>query len=116
MDAWQQSLRASIYTRSRGSATGFVWNLIGAIGNFLVFTVIFAPPVRARQPRVGNIYGYGIFLCEDMVAWGLFVDIVHGDAGQPAAIVMQFWFWLTPFVDPIAAMPELVAVDSMVHP
>ena len=149
--------------------------------------------MRARLPGVGDIYGYGIFLCSGVFAWGLFVEIVqrgagmfieHGnllkkasfpksslpvivvlsalvnfavafgifmvflvvtgrfpgwvalaaipivallvafatglatflgtlnvysrDVGQAVTILMQFWFWLTPIVYPIAAVPEFV--------
>ena len=187
------SVAREFQVRSRGSALGFVWNLIGPIGNVVVFTVIFGQVMRARLPGVGDIYGYGIFLCAGAFAWGLFVEIVqrgvgmfieHGnllkkasfpksslpvivvlsalvnfavafgifiaflvltgrfpgwvaltaipvvallvvfatglatflgtlnvysrDVGQAVTIVMQFWFWLTPIVYPIAAVPEFV--------
>jgi hypothetical protein len=32
--------------------------------------------------RVGDIYGYGIFLCAGAFAWGLFVEIVQRGAGM----------------------------------
>ena len=187
------SVSREFQVRSRGSALGFVWNLLGPIGNVVVFTVIFAQVMRARLPGVGDIYGYGIFLCSGVFAWGLFVEIVqrgagmfieHGnllkkasfpksslplivvlsalvnfavafgifvvflfitgrfpgwvvlaaipvvallvafatglatflgtlnvysrDVGQAVPILMQFWFWLTPIVYPIAAVPEFV--------
>ena len=35
------SVAREFQVRSRGSALGFVWNLIGPIGNVVVFTVIF---------------------------------------------------------------------------
>jgi len=187
------SVAREFQVRSRGSALGFVWNLIGPIGNVVVFTVIFAQVMRARLPGVGDIFGYGIFLCSGVFAWGLFVEIVqrgvgmfieHGnllkkasfpksslplivvlsalvnfavafgvfivflvvtgrfpgwvalsaipviallvvfatglatflgtlnvysrDVGQAVTVLMQFWFWLTPIVYPIAAVPEFV--------
>jgi len=187
------SVAREFQVRSRGSALGFVWNLIGPIGNVVVFTIIFAQVMRARLPGVGDIFGYGIFLCSGVFAWGLFVEIVqrgvgmfieHGnllkkasfpksslplivvlsalvnfavafgvfmvflvvtgrfpgwvalsaipviallvvfatglatflgtlnvysrDVGQAVTILMQFWFWLTPIVYPIAAVPDFV--------
>ena len=177
--------------RYRGSALGFVWNLIGPIGTVVIFTVVFSQVMRARLPGVGDVYGYGIHVCAGVFAWGLFVEIVqrglgmfieHGnllkktnfpkstlplivvlsalvnfavsfviflaflaltnrfpgwialsaipiiilliafaaglgtflgtlnvfsrDVGQAVTVLLQFWFWLTPIVYPISALPE----------
>jgi lipopolysaccharide transport system permease protein len=177
--------------RYRGSALGFLWNLIGPIGSVVIFTVVFAQVMRARLPGVGDVYGYGIYLCAGVFAWGLFVEIVQRglvmfiengnlikktnfpksslplivilsgltnfaiafgifvvflgltnrfpglvaisaipviavlvafaaglgillgtlnvffrDIGQAVTVLLQFWFWLTPIVYPVAALPD----------
>jgi lipopolysaccharide transport system permease protein len=71
------SVARDFQLRYRGSALGFLWNLIGPIGSVIIFTVVFAQVMRARLPGVGDIYGYGIYLCAGVFAWGLFVEIVQ---------------------------------------
>src|SRR5206468_730835 len=187
------SVAREFQLRYRGSTLGFVWNLIGPLGTVIIFTVVFAQVMRARLPGVDDTYGYGIFLCAGILAWGLFAEIVqrglgmfieHGnllkksnfprsslplivvltalvnfavafgiylaflvvtgrfpgwmaiaaipviallvafagslailfgtlnvffrDIGQAITVLMQFWFWLTPIVYPVTALPEFV--------
>jgi lipopolysaccharide transport system permease protein len=54
------------------------------------------------------------------IGLGLTLAIVHvffRDVGQFMVIVLQFWFWLTPIVYPIAALPEyaqqIIALNPM---
>ena len=185
------SVSREFQLRYRGSAMGFLWNLIGPLGTVIIFTVVFAQVMRARLPGVDDVYGYGIYLCAGVLAWGLFAEIVqrglgmfieHGnllkksnfprsslplivvltalvnfaiafgiylaflgvtgrfpgwislagipvvallvvlasgigillgtlnvffrDIGQAANVFLQFWFWLTPIVYPVSALPD----------
>jgi len=63
--------------RYRGSALGFLWNLIQPIGTVFIFTVVFAQIMQARLAGVSDVYGYGIYLCSGMFVWGMFGEIVQ---------------------------------------
>jgi lipopolysaccharide transport system permease protein len=195
------SVSREFQLRYRGSTLGFVWNLIGPLGTVIIFTVVFAQVMRARLPGVDDIYGYGIYLCAGVLAWGLFAEIVqrglgmfieHGnllkkssfprsslplivvltalvnfavafgvflaflalsgrfpgwiaiaaipviavlvafaaglgvlfgtmnvffrDIGQAITILLQFWFWLTPIVYPVTALPEFLREWLVLNP
>jgi lipopolysaccharide transport system permease protein len=70
-----------------------------------VFFTLF--PVLALQ--IALSVGLGVLLA--------IVNVFFRDVGQLMAIVLQFWFWLTPIVYPIAALPEyaqqIVALNPM---
>jgi lipopolysaccharide transport system permease protein len=178
-------------SRYRGSALGFVWNILHPLGTVVIFTVIFAQVMRARLPGVDDIYAYGVYLCAGLFSWNLFAEIVQRclsvfvdngnmlkkasfpksslplivvlsallnfaiafgifmlfllftgrfpgvvvltaipvlailltlaaglgiflgtlnvflrDVGQAVNVALSFWFWLTPIVYPIQALPE----------
>lgn len=195
------SVAREFQLRYRGSALGFLWNLISPLGTIIIFTVVFAQVMRARLPGVEDVYGYGIYLCAGVLSWGLFSEIVqrglgmfieHGnllkkasfprsslplivvlaavgnfaiafgifisflvitgrfpgwvfaavipiiallvalatglailfgtlnvffrDIGPATTIVLQFWFWLTPIVYPLTAIPEFAQRWLAINP
>jgi homopolymeric O-antigen transport system permease protein len=198
-------VRASVWrefqARYRGSALGFLWNILQPLGTVVIFTVIFAQVMRARLPGVEDIYGYGIYLCSGLFAWNLFAEIVQRclsvfvdngnmlkkanfpksslplivvlsaslnfaiafgifllfllltgrfpgfvvltalpvvaillllaaglgvflgtlnvflrDVGQAVNVGLSFWFWLTPIVYPVHALPEFARLWLSVNP
>ena len=105
------SVAREFHARSRGSALGFVWNLIGPIGNVIVFTVIFAQVMHARLPGVGDVWGYGIFLCSGIFAWGLFVEIVQRGAGM----FIEHGNLLKKASFPKSSLPVIVVLSALVN-
>jgi lipopolysaccharide transport system permease protein len=67
-------------------------------GNFPGFIFFLALPVLAVQALFSM--GLGIVL-------GV-LNVFFRDVGQLFAIVLQFWFWLTPIVYPMSIVPESV--------
>lgn len=76
------SVQREFQLKYTGSALGVAWNLIGPLGTVVIFTVIFAQLMQTRLPGVGDIYGYGIYLCAGLFAWNLFVEVVQRGLGM----------------------------------
>lgn len=185
------SVRREFQQKYRNSLLGAAWTVLNPLAMITVYTVIFAQVMRMRLPGVDSTFGYGIYLCAGILAWGLFSEIVSRcqtvfldngnllkkisfpriclplivilgallnfaiifalfvgflvlsgnfpgwvalaalpvlaiqvmlavglgmiigvlnvffrDVGQFFAIVLQFWFWLTPIVYPLAILPD----------
>ena len=88
-----------------------MWNLIGPIGNVVVFTVILAQVMHARLPGVGDVWGYGIFLCSGIFTWGLFVEIVQRGAGM----FIEHGNLLKKASFPKSSLPVIVVLSALVN-
>src|SRR5437773_11009131 len=97
--------------RYRGYALGFLWNLIGPIGSVVIFTVVFAQVMRARLPGVGDVYGYGIYLCAGVFAWGLFVEIVQ----RGLVMFIEHGNLLKKTNFPKSTLPLIVVLSALVN-
>jgi lipopolysaccharide transport system permease protein len=105
------SVARDFQLRYRGSALGFVWTLIGPIGNVVIFTVVFAQVMRARLPGVGDVYAYGIYLCAGVFAWGLFVEIVQRGLGM----FIEHGNLLKKASFPKSSLPVIVVLSALVN-
>jgi lipopolysaccharide transport system permease protein len=83
-------------------------NFAVAFGIYLAFLV-----VTGRFP--GWVVAAAIPVVALLVAFAAGLAILFGtlnvffrDIGQAATVLLQFWFWLTPIVYPVTALPEFV--------
>jgi lipopolysaccharide transport system permease protein len=105
------SVARDFQLRYRGSALGFVWNLIGPIGNVVIFTVVFAQVMRARLPGISDVYAYGIYVCAGAFAWGLFVEIVQRGLGM----FIEHGNLLKKATFPKSSLPLIVVLSALVN-
>jgi lipopolysaccharide transport system permease protein len=73
--------------------------------------VIFAQVMHARLPGVGDVWGYGIFLCSGIFAWGLFVEIVQRGAGM----FIEHGNLLKKASFPKSSLPVIVVLSALVN-
>jgi lipopolysaccharide transport system permease protein len=83
-------------------------NFMLIAGLFLVFLLI-----MGRWPGWVILSVVPLFILQSMLALGLGValgalNVFFRDIGQVVGIVLQFWFWLTPIIYPVASLPQVV--------
>lgn len=86
-----------------------------ALANFLIIFGIFTAFLVVLGLFPGWVYLALIPLLLLQVGFALGLGMIAGvlnvffrDVGQFFTVVLQFWFWLTPIVYPVAALPESV--------
>jgi lipopolysaccharide transport system permease protein len=91
-------------------------NFLMAFGIYLGFLVVIG-----RFPGWIAIYAVPIVLVITLFAVGLGIllgtaNVFFRDLGPAVPIVLQFWFWLTPIVYPVSAVPAFVKSWFEVNP
>jgi lipopolysaccharide transport system permease protein len=97
--------------RYRGSALGFLWNLIQPLGTVFIFTVVFAQIMQARLPGVNDVYGYGVFLCSGMFVWGMFGEIVQ----RGLNMFIDFGNMLKKSSFPRSSVPVIIVLSALLN-
>jgi lipopolysaccharide transport system permease protein len=97
--------------RYRGSALGFLWNLIQPIGTVVIFTVVFAQVMQARLAGVDSIYGYGVYLCSGMFVWAMFAEIVQ----RGLNMFIDFGNMLKKASFPRSSVPLIVVLSALLN-
>jgi lipopolysaccharide transport system permease protein len=97
--------------RYRGSALGFLWNLIQPIGTVFIFTVVFAQVMRARIAGVDDVYGYGVYLCAGMFVWGMFAEIVQ----RGLNMFIDFGNMLKKASFPRSSVPVIIVLSALLN-
>jgi lipopolysaccharide transport system permease protein len=94
-------------------------NFVLIFSLFLLFLLL-----SGRFPGWSIVAFLPLLLIQQMGALGAGVvlgtlNVFFRDVGQIAGIVLQFWFWLTPIVYPLSALPEnvrfLIGLNPMTH-
>lgn len=70
------SVKREFQLKYRNSLLGAAWTVFNPLAQILVYTLIFSQVMQARMPGVDSAYGYGIYLCAGIFAWGLFAEII----------------------------------------
>lgn len=81
-------------------------NFLIIFGLFTLFLVVFG-----AFPGVVYLAVFPVLLIQILFSVGLGItlgvlNVFFRDVGQLFAVVLQFWFWLTPVVYPVAILPE----------
>lgn len=97
--------------RYRGTALGFVWNLIQPIGTVFIFTVVFAQVMQARLAGINDIYGYGVYLCSGMFVWGMFAEIVQ----RGLNMFIDFGNMLKKASFPRSSVPLIIVLSALLN-
>lgn len=69
------SIQREFQARYRNSLLGATWSILNPLALIAVYTVVFSQIMRARLPGLDSTFGYSIFLCAGLIAWGLFAEI-----------------------------------------
>ena len=91
-------------------------NFLIIFGIFVVFLAI-----TGRFPG-WNILGYiPLLLIQQGFALGLGIflgslNVFFRDIGQLVGIILQFWFWFTPIIYPVSALPESIRKFIFLNP
>jgi len=69
------SVRREFQAKYLNSLLGVAWTVIQPLSMIVVYTIIFSQIMRAKLPGVDSSFGYSIYLCAGILAWGLFSEI-----------------------------------------
>ncbi len=69
------SIQREFQARYRNSLLGATWSVLNPLAMIAVYTVVFSQIMRARLPGLDSTFGYSIFLCAGLIAWGFFSEI-----------------------------------------
>ncbi|MET0322718.1 MAG: ABC transporter permease [Duganella sp.] len=69
------SVRRDFQARYRNTMLGAAWAILQPLAMIVVYTVIFSQVMHARLPGDVGRFGYSIYLCAGVLAWGLFAEI-----------------------------------------
>ncbi len=70
------SVKREFQAKYLNSLLGVTWTVIQPLSMIVVYTIIFSQIMRAKLPGVESSFGYSIYLCAGILAWGLFGEIV----------------------------------------
>jgi lipopolysaccharide transport system permease protein len=70
------SVKREFQAKYSNAILGALWSLLSPLAMIVVYTVIFAGVMHNRLPGVQSRFGYSIYLCAGILAWGLFAEIV----------------------------------------
>jgi len=96
---------------------------IAATLNFIIvaslFLVVLA--VLGRWPGWSLLAALPILVSQSLLGLGLgmltgTLNAFYRDVGQAMAVILQFWFWLTPIVYPLAIVPEALRGAFQLNP
>jgi len=69
------SVQREFQSKYRNTMLGAVWTVLNPLAMILVYTLIFSQVMQSRLPGDASRYGYSIYLCAGVLAWGLFAEI-----------------------------------------
>ncbi len=98
-----------------------------AIGSAIVTNLALLAVILVILPFLGIVPGLGllwllplmVLTCALAAGIGLFfgtLNVFVRDVGQVVAVVLQFWFWITPIVYPIDVVPEGFRATLAINP
>lgn len=70
------SVKREFQLKYRNSLLGAAWTVLNPLALIIVYTIVFSQVMRVRLPDIDSTFGYGIYLCAGIFAWGLFAEIV----------------------------------------
>lgn len=70
------SVKREFQAKYSNSILGIAWTVIQPLAMIVVYTVIFSQIMRSKLPGVDSVFGYSIYLCAGVIAWGFFSEVV----------------------------------------
>lgn len=69
------SVKREFQSKYRNTMLGAAWTVLSPLAMILVYTLIFSQVMKNRLPGNASEYGYSIYLCAGVLAWGMFAEI-----------------------------------------
>ncbi|WP_236238066.1 ABC transporter permease [Pseudomonas faucium] len=70
------SVKREFQSKYTNSMLGVAWTFMQPLAMIVVYTVIFSQIMRSKLPGVENVFGYSVYLCSGIIAWGFFAEVV----------------------------------------
>lgn len=70
------SVKREFQSKYTNSLLGVAWTFMQPLAMIVVYTVIFSQIMRSKLPGVENVFGYSVYLCSGIIAWGFFAEVV----------------------------------------
>jgi lipopolysaccharide transport system permease protein len=105
------SVQREFQSKYRNTMLGAAWTVLSPLAMILVYTLIFAQVMQNRLPGDSSPYGYSIYLCAGVLAWGMFAEITSRGQGmflEQANLLKKISF-------PRACLPLIVVLNALVN-
>jgi len=105
------SVKREFQTKYRNTMLGAAWTVLSPLAMILVYTLIFSQVMQSKLPGNSTEYGYSIYLCAGVLAWGMFSEIVT--RGQN--IFLEQSNLLKKISFPRMCLPLIVVLNALVN-
>ena len=105
------SVQREFQSKYRNTMLGAVWTVLNPLAMILVYTLIFSQVMQSRLPGDASRYGYSIYLCAGVLAWGLFAEITSRAQNmflEQANLLKKISF-------PRICLPLIVVLNALVN-
>jgi lipopolysaccharide transport system permease protein len=105
------SVRREFQSKYRNTMLGAAWTVLSPLAMILVYTLIFSQVMQSKLPGNSTEYGYSIYLCAGVLAWGLFSEIVTRAQNmflEQANLLKKISF-------PRTSLPVIVVLNALVN-
>ena len=105
------SVRREFQSKYRNTMLGAAWTVLSPLAMILVYTLIFSQVMQSKLPGNSTVYGYSIYLCAGVLAWGLFSEIVTRAQNmflEQANLLKKISF-------PRTSLPVIVVLNALVN-
>jgi lipopolysaccharide transport system permease protein len=105
------SVQREFQSKYRNTMLGAVWTVLNPLAMILVYTLIFSQVMQSRLPGDASRYGYSIYLCAGVLAWGLFAEITSRAQNmflEQANLLKKISF-------PRICLPVIVVLNALIN-
>ena len=105
------SVRREFQTKYRNTMLGALWTVLNPLAMILVYTLIFSQVMQNRLPGDASRYGYSIYLCAGVLAWGLFAEITS----RAQTMFIEQANLLKKISFPRICLPVIVVLNALIN-
>nr|WP_315255732.1 ABC transporter permease [uncultured Duganella sp.] len=105
------SVKREFQSKYRNTMLGAAWTILSPLAMILVYTLIFSQVMKSKLPGDTSEYGYSIYLCAGILAWGMFSEIVTRGQNmflEQANLLKKISF-------PRICLPVIVVLNALVN-
>ena len=105
------SVQREFQSKYRNTMLGAAWTVLSPLAMILVYTLIFSQVMKNRLPGNASEYGYSIYLCAGVLAWGMFAEITSRAQNmflEQANLIKKISF-------PRICLPLIVVLNALVN-
>lgn len=105
------SVQREFQSRYRNTMLGAAWTVLNPLAMIAVYTLIFSQVMHSKLPGDVSRFGYSIYLCAGVLAWGLFAEIT----GRAQQMFIEHANLLKKVSFPRICLPAIVVCNAVLN-